>query len=86
MIRKKVLSEGSVEPVRKKVESKYVIQRSYKALSKKPDCIQKEEVNRILEHDIRYAKLFNSDTAPKIIEEPTKTKSKAPRDLEYVVA
>ena len=80
------MSEGSAEPFRKKVESKYVIQRTYKALSKRPDCIQKEEVSRIQEHDTRYAKLFNSDNAPKQIEEPAKTKSKAPRDLEYVVA
>ena len=55
-------------------------------MSKRPDCIQKEEVSRIQEHDTRYAKLFNSDNAPKQIEEPAKTKSKAPRDLEYVVA
>ena len=86
IIRQKVLSEVSSEPFRKKVESKYVVQRTYKALSKRPDCIQKEEFSRIQEHDIRYTKLYNTDNAPKQIEEPVKTKSKAPRDLEYVVA
>ena len=55
-------------------------------MSKRPDCIQKEEFSRIQGHDIRYAKLYNSDNAPKQIEEPVKTKSKATKDLEYVVA
>ena len=65
MIRQKVLSEGKSEPLRKKVESKYVVQRTYKAMTKRPDAIVKEEVSPILEHDARYSKLFNSDTAPK---------------------
>ena len=65
MIRYKVLNQGKTENFRKKVESKYAVQRIYKAMTKRPDCIQKEEATRILEHDSRYAKLFNSDNAPK---------------------
>ena len=65
MIRYKVLNQGTSEPLRKKVESKYAVQRIYKAMTKRPDCIQRESATRVLEHDARYAKLFNSDTAPK---------------------
>ena len=86
MIRQKVLSEGKSEPTRKKVESKYVVQRTYKAMTKRPDAIVKEEVSQIFEHDARYSKLINSEAAPKQIEDLPRLEQKVPRDFEYVIA
>ena len=87
---------GYKEDKKSKIESKYVIKRIYKAMGKRGlDSIQNEKVEQIHQHDSRFKKLINSESAPKQIEDTAdakqiankiKGKTKEPMEFEYVIA